>query len=79
MTDVWTDWGASGVLHQAKTFFSNSFTVIASFSVLFQIVIPLPVTVAANPPRLTAVQTAMLSCLSNAGQLKSDVCLGVGD
>lgn len=33
---------------------------------------------AANPPRLTAVQTAMVSWLVNAGQLESDICAVAG-
>lgn len=61
----------------------KSSSLVASFTLPFQIVIPLPNTVtifsaAANPSRLTAVQTATLSCLPSSGQLESDICLRRG-
>lgn len=36
------------------------------------------IAVAANPPRLTAVQTGMLSRPADRGQLESEICVGNG-
>lgn len=76
---MWSQtWGGSNLQPDL-----NSSSLFASFTLPFQIVIPLPTTVtifsaAANPSRLTAVQTPTLSWLPSSGQLESDICLRRG-